>query len=718
MIFNQSWWGYVVTNDNNSITDKFPAKVPGNIQMDIAEYKGWLKDLQYSTNAKKLEQYRNCFWKYETLLEFNKDGDDKVYFIAEGIDYEFDIVLNSVKIWHQEGMYTPVEIDLTDKAKSGDKLEVIIYPHPTAPNSVPNSREEARMSCKPPVTYGWDWNPHLLISGIWKPAYIETRKSDYIEKCEVFYELDLDKKTANVHFDVACLDKVLCTISDAENNVIYCGNATDCIINDVKLWWCNGQGEPYLYNWSVKSKSYTIFGKIGFRTVKLVKNIGTLGEPDGFPKSRYSAPITIELNGRRIFAKGSNWVNPELFFGAVTSERYSELISLAKEANMNILRVWGGAGICKDEFYEECDRQGIMVWQEFMLACNNYEGTEKYLTVLEQEAKSIIINLRKYTSIVMWCGGNELFNGWSGMDDQSLPLRLLNSLCYQLDPKTPFLMTSPLTGMAHGGYSFRHEEKDVFQLFNNSHFTAYTEFGVPSITDEESLRKIIPKKELYPINKTDSWVYHNGFEAWGQEAWCFLNTLEYYFGQANSLKECCDNSEWLQCIGYQAIFEEARRQWPYCSMALNWCYNEPWINAANNCLITYPSKLKKAYFAVKKSLRSQIPTARISKFDWNSGEIFRAEIWYMNDSAESTNDEVEVSIIVGDMEYKMFIWNTGNVGALQNNIGPSVNFQLPAIIGTNKLILKLKSKDPERCNEYELLYRCVQKPIKTMQLNV
>ena len=134
--------------------------------------------------------------------------------------------------------------------------------------------------------------------------------------------------------------------------------------------------------------------------------------------------------------------------------------------------------------------------------------------------------------------------------------------------------------------------------------------------------------------------------------------------------------------------------------------------------LTYPSKLKKAYYAVKNSLRSQMPTARISKFDWKSGEIFRAEIWYMNDSAYITNDEVIVSIIIGDEEYKLFDWKTGDVQPLSNKIGPSVNFELPHIKGTNGVILKLKSKNPDKCNEYELLYKCTQEPIRTMQLNV
>jgi beta-mannosidase len=116
-----------------------------------------------------------------------------------------------------------------------------------------------------------------------------------------------------------------------------------------------------------------------------------------------------------------------------------------KEANMNILRCWGGAIIDKEPFFELCDEMGIMVWQEFPLACNNYLGTKGYLAVLEQEATAIIKRLRKHPCLTLWCGGNELFNSWSRMTDQSLPLRLLNKLCYEEDQNTPFINTSPLS---------------------------------------------------------------------------------------------------------------------------------------------------------------------------------------------------------------------------------------------------------------------------------
>ena len=142
---------------------------------------------------------------------------------------------------------------------------------------------------------------------------------------------------------------------------------------------------------------------------------------------------------------------------------------------MNIFRLWGGAGIQKDEFYEICDRLGIMVWQEFMLACNNYVANPHYMETLEREATSIIIHLRRHPSLVIWCGGNELFNSWSGMDDQSRALRLLNKLCFELDYERPFFQTSPLTGMAHGGYTFMTgiPERRIRRLQNRRN-TAYT----------------------------------------------------------------------------------------------------------------------------------------------------------------------------------------------------------------------------------------------------
>jgi len=200
-------------------------------------------------------------------------------------------------------------------------------------------------------------------------------------------------------------------------------------------------------------------------------------------------PAQIKLNGREIFAKGTNWVNPEIFPGIISGERYKEILDVVVATNFNIVRAWGGSIVNKSSFFELCDTMGIMVWQEFPLSCNDYPDDASYLNLLKNEATAIIRRIRKHPSLMLWCGGNELFNSWSGMTDQSLALRMLNALCYELDRNTPYIPTSPLFGIAHGNYVFKWKGQEVFDMMNNSHYTAYVETGMPGISPIETLKK-------------------------------------------------------------------------------------------------------------------------------------------------------------------------------------------------------------------------------------
>lgn len=714
MRFEQTW--YAGVREGNGCKEYFPATVPGNVQRDYAAHIGILNDIMFSDNVTRLEETEGYTWEYCTTLDFDAELNQKVYFVAEGIDYIFDIMLDGKKLYSQEGMYTKVELDITQLAHKGSELKVIIHPHPILEGSIKRDRSEAAGSCKPPACYLWDWNPRLLISGMWLPAYIEVRNNDFIRNFEINYNLDVKALRTDINFEIDCDVNPIITLIDPDGNIVYKGNDTEISLDDVRLWWCNGQGKPELYTWIAETKGDRKTGKIGFRTIRLVRNGGTDIDSTHFPKGPYAAPITIELNGRKIFAKGSNYVGCDIFNANTPPERNQMLVSSAKEANMNIIRVWGGSGLAKPEFYDYCDENGIMVWQEFMLACNNYIGTPHYLEVLEQEAKSIILSLRHHSCLAFWCGGNELFNAWSGMDDQSLALRLLNKLCYEYDRNRPFIMTSPIRGMSHGGYVFRDlEEREVYQIFAESRNTAYTEFGQPSIAPVEQLKKIIPEDELFPMRPTDSWICHHGFKAWEEHSWCHLDIIEHYFGEQDSLEKYVALSQWLQNEGYKAAFEEARRQWPSCSMAINWCFNEPWITAANNSLISYPDVKKPAFFAVKNALRSTIPTARIPKFKWKDHEKIGFELWYLNDSTETVSDNVKVSIIIGNETVELLTWETGNVGASVSKQGPTAYYTLPSVENVDRLTIKLTSTNGLCDNEYQLAYYYV-KPEKKVQL--
>ncbi|MBQ0111156.1 MAG: hypothetical protein KBS41_04450 [Oscillospiraceae bacterium] len=679
----------------------FAATVPGNIQSDYAKFIG-IDNIMYADNAKALEKTEDDFFEYFCDINFTAKQGEKLFFVAEGIDYKYDVFLSGKKLFGGEGMYKTVEIDISG-AKCGERLSVLIYPHPRINKHIKN-RDDAARSCKPPVTYGWDWNPRLLISGLWKPCYLETRNSDYISPVAVKYELSKDLKSAKVRFVCKTDGKAIYSIKDRNGNVVYKGEKPCCTLKNIDLWWPNGEGEQSLYEYTVKTAGYKRSGKIGFKQIRLVQNIGTANEPEGFPHPRYVTFITVEINGRRIFAKGSNMVNLELFFGEVQKKRCEEAVKLAADCNMNILRIWGGAGLLKPEFYEACDKYGIMVWQEFMLACNNYEGTPHYLKTLESEATAVISLMQNHASLCLWCGGNELFNSWSGMDDNSPALRLLNKLCYELTPEIPFLSTSPMCGMAHGGYTFCEPSgRECFDIFQKAQNSAYTEFGVPSISPRKNLEKVIPKKELFPFAPTDAYVYHHGYYAWMKNTWLCEDAIERYFGKSESLDLIISRSQWMQCEGYKGIFEEARRQWPHCSMAVNWCFNEPWITAGNNSLIAYPNIKKPAYYAVKDSLRPTLFSAKITKFLWRAGEKMSFDIYLLNDGNQTVTEKATVYAVVGTKRFELATFKT-TAKERTNTLCPTVNFILPNI-KADTVKIEIKSASGKYDSEYKLVYK-------------
>ncbi len=716
MKFYQKWEGIRIHKEKRC--EVFQASVPGNIQCDYGKAVGF-GDVMYGENCEKFRAVENDGWEYRTRLDYKKSDRERVWFVSEGIDYKYNILLNGECIYSYEGMFKPVELDITEKLLGNDELCVYIYPHPKREGAREGSRDEADACCKPPVCYGWDWNPRLLISGMWQDAYIETRTESYIGACEPIYKLDDTLTHAKVSFNIAC--GVSCTVNlyDADGGLLYSGDGQNLELEDVKLWWCNGQGEPYLYKWTVENTECKREGTLGFRRVRLLRN-DNAHDPSGFPKSRYPAPITLELNGRRIFMKGSNFVNADIFWGNITDGIYDTLTDLAVDANMNILRLWGGASIHKKALYELCDKKGIMLWQEFMLACNSYPNDEKYLSVLESEATAMIKALRHHPSLVMWCGGNELFNGWSGMSDQSLALRLLDSLCLRYDREKPYLMTSPLEGMGHGGYMFydkRYPWGDVFKCFQGSKHTAYTEFGVPSISPMEVLEKIIPEEELSEIRETPSWKLHHAVRAWMAQSHACVEVLEMYFGKDATVSERVEQSNWLQVEGMKAIFEEARRQSPHCSAALNWAFNEPWMTAANLSVLRYPDIPKPGYYAVKAALRPALFSARIPKFDWKSGERFTAEIWLLNDSPEARDGSVEVFLQIGETEISLLQWKGASAEAQTNIEGASVCCMLPAV-DTDRMRLVLRAADKDMSSEYTLLYERKKQTPKPKGMNM
>ena len=678
-------------NKNAAPSETWDALIPGSVQLDMKNALS-LPDYNYGTNVYEYQWMDSKFWHYYTKCKI-EDNLTVPFLIFESIEYEYSIKINSVEILHREGMFTPVEIELYQYKGTEIDIEVIVYPAPKADASLKGA-SAASASCKPPFSYGWDWCPRLITLGICGRAYIEYRPEKYINEFDVTYNLDVSLSSAELNIaytisDIGC--ELIFKLYDKRGNKVLektitpdlrSDNLTVCLYNP-ELWWPTGQGEQNMYNAVLSVRAgRNICSKskqIGFRKVRLVTNEGTWDEDISFPKSRNKVPITIDINNRKIFAKGTNWVPPDIFPSKASYDLCFSLLTLVKNANMNIIRLWGGGYIYDDYFYSICDELGIMVWQEFPLACADYSDGNSYLEVLDRESSSIIKRLRSHPSLTIWCGGNELFNSWSGMTDQALSLRLLNRNCFELDRNTPYMATSPLYGMGHGNYvMMTDEETEFLTTVYNSSFTAYSEFGCAAPCSWDYITGFIPEEEIKEIQRGGSWELHHALNALGDNNWLNPDYIRHYADCSDDVKDICDKGIFVQAVCYKQLFEEMRTHWPYCSMAINWCFNEPWPTAAGNSLINYPDILKPAYYSVKEALRSQKLSVRLSRLVWQPGNSFECELWLLNDSPASVpSGTATLYIENGSSKEAVYTWDYPEAEPIRNMKGPSITFKLP-----------------------------------------
>lgn len=587
------------SNDGSFPVEFFKASVPGSVQLDYAKQYS-LADYRIDKNYELYNGLEDCYWFYVSTMPAGKNR----FIKGKGIDYKYEIIFANKKIFSYEGMNKGFCIRIPDSNCEED-LVVKIYPAPKKDGQ--NGRAEQQDSCKQAVNYGWDFQPRLIPLGVWKDIEFISAKSE-IKDYFISYEIEgnrakvlLDYKTFGGELSFSIADKVVSS-TDEEGKL-------HIIIENVKKWFPVNKGEQFLYPYEIELKVDGITvskecGKMGFRNVELVTkpyNWEMLYECS----TQAKPPVTLKVNNKEIFAKGSNFVMPEIFYSELNRDTYQKYIELAKNANFNVLRLWGGCSVNKEEFYDLCDENGIMVIQEFPLSCNFYSNEKHYLDTLKNESEFIVKQLNKHPCVVCYSGGNELYEGWSGMTNQSLPIRLLNSVTYQYSPCTPFVPTFPIYGVYHGGYGFFYRGIEPREMFRKTKATAYTEFGVPSLSSKEVFDKYI----TYADDNLESFRAHFGLGAWESydDSWALKKQIELYLGKVKSLDDWIEKSQLLQTIMYKQLFEEARWQKTNCSMAINWNLCDSFPCAANNSIIEYGGKVKPAYYGIKESLKDVVP---------------------------------------------------------------------------------------------------------------
>ncbi|MCI0693209.1 hypothetical protein L0337_14540 [candidate division KSB1 bacterium] len=320
---------------------------------------------------------------------------------------------------------------------------------------------------KAPYHFGWDWGPRFVTCGIWQPVYLEAWDGAKITDLHVVQN-QLDEKAAKITatvevestremeatIEVASQDRSCKTVRQTVKLISGVHTyAVEATIENPKLWWPNGLGEQHLYTIEAKLSADNrspdrAEKRIGLRTIELWQH------PDEFGKS-----FEFVVNGLPVFAKGGNWIPADNFTTRIDRKKYEHLIGSAKDANMNMLRVWGGGIYENDDFYELCDELGIMVWQDFMFACSMYPATPADSLRVEREAVYQVKRLRDHPSIVMWCGNNEVEAAWMGWGwKERLPASLwddylkifhdiLPRVCAAYDPSRTYWPSSPSSNL-------------------------------------------------------------------------------------------------------------------------------------------------------------------------------------------------------------------------------------------------------------------------------
>lgn len=630
-----------------------PANVPGTVHTDLLNLRK-IKDPFFRLNEHELQWIDKKDWVYRCIFDVPKNilNQDHISLNFAGLDTYASVWLNDSLILESDNMFRSYKPPVKSLLKtSGNSLEIVFkspikmgiekfdalgYKIPMSGNDlakigeVEGQKEVSIFTRKAGYHFGWDWGPRLVTSGIWRPVTLDAWSRIKIE--DVFVKQNLKSESAQLtaSLEVMAADSDQSTLAMAEILVngamvtttqvsLYSGLNTleiPFIIENPKLWWPNGLGEQYLYEISVRiSQGQNVdekTQKVGLRTIELIR------EPDNFGTSFY-----FKINGIPVFMKGANYIPQDPFLTRPTLEGYNFLLESAKDAHMNMIRVWGGGIYESDEFYELCDQYGLLVWQDFMFACAVYPGDPEFLNNVKQEAIDNVKRLRNHTSIALWCGNNESLSAWEnwGWKEQvakeqsqavadsiwasyeALFHKVLPEVVAKYDSNRNYWSSSPSADM---GVKEQYDSGDVhywwvwwgkkaFEEYNTAIPRFMSEYGFQSFPEYQSVLKYtIPEDhDIYSEVMTSH-----------QRSSIGNKTIEEYmlydYKAPKDFKSYLYISQLLQARGVKMAIEAHRRHRDKCMGSLYWQLNDCWPVASWSS-IDYYGKWKALHYTVKEA---------------------------------------------------------------------------------------------------------------------
>ena len=509
------------------------AAVPGNFELDLWRA-GIIGDPYWSTNVWQLEKYEYYHLVY--IKEFDVDEDITGLvpaLVFEGIDCFAEIYLNGRKIAETDNALVPHEIEPQNLRQGKNELIVHITPaqiaarrYPMAMNTRPMKYNAGQLYVrKAPSQYGWDIMPRTVSAGIWRPVTLELRKPDRIDDVYMYLNgYSLDKAEAdiriiyNLTLDADEASRYRLTVKGVCGTSVFFADTGRLWHNSgemtfhaggVRFWWPRNYGDPDQYD-----VTYTLYrdgepcavmtAKVGLRDVQLERTSVT--------DSIGSGEFVFRINGKKIFFLGTNWVPVDAYHSR-DRERLEWILPMLEDLGCNGLRCWGGNVYEDDYFYDWCDAHGIMVWQDFAMACAIYPQDKLFQRMLSLEAEKIIKRLRQHVSLTLWAGDNECDSSyyWAGgtkkrdPNENVLTRKVIPEQLAMHDITRPYLPCSPYideTAFKTGKptseehlWGPRDYFKGKFYSTSVCHFASETGYhGCPS---PDSLRKFIRPEQLW-----------------------------------------------------------------------------------------------------------------------------------------------------------------------------------------------------------------------------
>lgn len=664
----------------------YPAKVPGTVHTNLLNNK-LIPDPFYKTNEELLQWIDKQDWEFKTSinlkelgLNFNKNK--RYSLVFDGIDTYAEVSLNDSLLGITDNMFVDWEYDVTKLLQKKNnnlkirlrspikedlpKLAAMGYQLPAQNDQSVigglNNNQVSIFARKAPYHYGWDWGPRLVTSGIWRKIWIKEWENARIENVHIIndstiyskkakiktnWELLIDqpgKYELNTFINGGKVHSKTMTLNKSHRKIF-----TEFAMEDPELWWPKGMGDQKLYEFEFELlKDGTLIDKkkieTGLRIVEVIQETDSIG-----------CNFYFKVNGLPVFMKGANYIPGEVFLDKQNKEYYDRIIALADNANMNMLRVWGGGIYEDDYFYELCNKKGILIWQDFMFACSMYPGDEKFLQNVKKEADYNIKRLRNNPSIALWCGNNEILDAWNRWgwqerftEDQKKVIwsayekifyDVLANSCKENDNTRFYWPSSPSSyyynqsdirfgdfhywGVWHGN--------EPFEMFNEQIGRFLSEYGFQSFPEMKTIKSYTTKEDWDIESKV---MMSHQRSPIGNER--IKQYMDLYYKTPKDFESFIYVGQLLQGEAMKTAIEAHRRNRPICMGSLYWQLNDCWP-VASWASTDYYRRWKAAHYMIKKAFDD------ISVHGYINKE--RLEIHIFNDRLDSLKSEMKIKIL-------------------------------------------------------------------------